>query len=161
MERLAFSLSNIHQNNFITAMLQQHHIPPATIIFIFGGSGDLNQRKLSPALYNLFLDGYMPRQFSIVGLGRTPYTDENFRERLLKGIRSFSRRKNDPDSDKNWSGFSQQLHYISMDGEDNSSYNKLSDFVSLKKKRVGCRTQCDLLFGGSPAISARYCHQLR
>jgi len=25
-------------------------------IFIFGGSGDLNQRKLTPALYNLFID---------------------------------------------------------------------------------------------------------
>jgi len=30
--------------------------PAASLIFIFGGSGDLNQRKLTPALYNLFLD---------------------------------------------------------------------------------------------------------
>ena len=28
-----------------------------TIFVIFGGTGDLNARKLSPALYNLFLDG--------------------------------------------------------------------------------------------------------
>ena len=30
--------------------------PPASAIFIFGGSGDLNHRKLTPALYNLFID---------------------------------------------------------------------------------------------------------
>ncbi|MBY0348150.1 MAG: hypothetical protein K2W79_07810, partial [Hydrotalea flava] len=41
-------------------MPTENHLPPPTVVFIFGGSGDLNQRKLSPALYNLFLDGYMP-----------------------------------------------------------------------------------------------------
>jgi len=34
-----------------------------TIIFIFGGSGDLTNRKLIPALYNLFLDNYLPDKF--------------------------------------------------------------------------------------------------
>ena len=29
-----------------------------SLIFIFGGSGDLNLRKLTPALYNLFIDKY-------------------------------------------------------------------------------------------------------
>ena len=33
------------------------------MVFIFGGSGDLNYRKLTPALYNLFLDKYLPEQF--------------------------------------------------------------------------------------------------
>jgi glucose-6-phosphate 1-dehydrogenase len=32
----------------------QKNIAP-TLIFIFGGSGDLNHRKLTPALFNLFL----------------------------------------------------------------------------------------------------------
>ena len=31
--------------------------PPASLILIFGGSVALNYRKLSPALYNLFIDG--------------------------------------------------------------------------------------------------------
>ncbi|RYZ19986.1 MAG: hypothetical protein EOP49_47940, partial [Sphingobacteriales bacterium] len=37
------------------------------IVFIFGGSGDLAQRKLLPALYNLFLDNYLPEETLIVG----------------------------------------------------------------------------------------------
>ena len=67
--------------------------PPASIIFIFGGSGDLNQRKLAPALYNLFIDGWMPEKFVIIGIGRTNYSDEKFREHLSEGIQEFSRRK--------------------------------------------------------------------
>jgi len=33
---------------------------------LFGATGDLPQRKLFPALYNLFLDGKMPDSISIV-----------------------------------------------------------------------------------------------
>ena len=36
----------------------QKNIAP-TLIFIFGGSGDLNHRKLTPALFNLFADGFL------------------------------------------------------------------------------------------------------
>ena len=48
-------------------------------------------RKLAPALYNLFLDGWLPANFSIIGTGRTKFTDEAYREKLLEGINSFSR----------------------------------------------------------------------
>ncbi len=73
--------------------MHNHKIPPPSLFFIFGGSGDLNQRKLSPALYNLFIDGWMPEKFGIVGIGRTPFTNEQFRNHLLNGIYQFSRRK--------------------------------------------------------------------
>ena len=33
---------------------------------LFGATGDLAQRKLFPALYNLFLDGKIPDSISIV-----------------------------------------------------------------------------------------------
>ena len=62
-----------------------------TIFVIFGGTGDLNARKLSPALYNLFLDGYLPDQYAIIGTGRTQLTDEVFRDKLLEDINQFSR----------------------------------------------------------------------
>jgi glucose-6-phosphate 1-dehydrogenase len=34
--------------------------PDPTVSVIFGAAGDLTQRKLVPALYNLFLDGGFP-----------------------------------------------------------------------------------------------------
>ena len=63
-----------------------------TIIFIFGGSGDLTYRKLMPALYNLYLDKYLPEKFLIVGIGRTDFTNTSFRSHTKKGIEEHSRR---------------------------------------------------------------------
>src|ERR1700712_111580 len=87
--------------------------PSATVIYIFGGSGDLNFRKLTPALYNLFLDGYMPEKFFVVGVGRSPYTNESFATHLKTGIDEFSRRKGEQNG--HWEEFSQKLAYQSVD----------------------------------------------
>jgi hypothetical protein len=63
-----------------------------TIFVIYGGTGDLSCRKLAPALYNLYLDGWMPARFSIIGTGRSSLSNEDFREKLLNGINQFSDR---------------------------------------------------------------------
>ncbi|HRI21332.1 MAG TPA: glucose-6-phosphate dehydrogenase, partial [Panacibacter sp.] len=109
--------------------------PPASVIFIFGGSGDLNKRKLTPALYNLFIDNWMPEKFSIEGIGRTAYTNEEFREHLLESIQQFSRRKGEPNGQ--WATFSQQVNYLQMDAEDNASYSKISDYVKELEQQWG------------------------
>src|ERR1700759_3647425 len=94
--------------------------PPASVIFIFGGSGDLNQRKLTPALYNLFIDGWMPEEFAIVGIGRTEYSDAKFRAHLLEGIKEFSRRKDEQNG--KWKEFSEHVAYLQMDASDEAAY---------------------------------------
>lgn len=58
---------------------------PTTII-IFGASGDLTQRKLVPALFNLYRKGRLPDRFFIIGFSSTPYNDDTFRERMRTGI---------------------------------------------------------------------------
>ena len=101
-------------------MIQNHKRPPASLLFIFGGSGDLNFRKLSPALYNLFIDEWMPEKFGIVGIGRTEYSDENYRSHLLEGIKQFSRRKDEQNG--KWKDFSQHISYLQMDAENEEEY---------------------------------------
>jgi glucose-6-phosphate 1-dehydrogenase len=115
--------------------MQNHKRPPASLLFIFGGSGDLNFRKLSPALYNLFIDEWMPEKFGIVGIGRTPYTNENYRKHLLDGINQFSRRK-EAENGK-WNDFSQHIAYLQMDAEDEGEYQKIAEVVKQKEKEFG------------------------
>lgn len=62
-----------------------------TVFIIFGGTGDLNGRKITPALYNLFLDNWLPEQFVIIGTGRSKMSNEEFSNKLLDGINQFSR----------------------------------------------------------------------
>ena len=53
-------------------------------IVIFGASGDLTSRKLVPALYESFCKGRLPETTRIVGISRSPYSDDDWRERLRR-----------------------------------------------------------------------------
>lgn len=103
----------------------------STVLFIFGGSGDLNFRKLTPALYNLFLDNAMPEHFKIVGIARTDYTDAQYKKHLKEGIDKFSRNKGE---DKDWKEFSSHVQYIKMDINEKSHYEKLETLVAEHEK---------------------------
>ena len=48
-------------------MEDKKHSDP-TVFIIFGASGDLTWRKLVPALYNLYLGGWMPEKFEVIGM---------------------------------------------------------------------------------------------
>lgn len=57
-------------------------IPDSCCIVIFGASGDLTYRKLIPAFFNLYLYQQLPSEFSILGVGRSEYSDQSYREKL-------------------------------------------------------------------------------
>ena len=63
--------------------------PPATIV-IFGASGDLTRRLLAPAIAHLNRDGALSPDFAIIGIGRTAYSDADFRAHLESGAREFT-----------------------------------------------------------------------
>jgi len=115
--------------------MQNHKRPPASLLFIFGGSGDLNFRKLSPALYNLFIDKWMPEKFAIVGIGRSEYSEDKYREHLLEGINQFSRRKGQANGE--WKDFSQHVSYLQMDAEKDDEYQKIAEIVKKKEQEFG------------------------
>lgn len=104
-----------------------------TIIFIFGGSGDLNYRKLTPALYNLFIDKWMPDKFSIIGIARSKYKADEYRDHLHEGITNSSRQREKP----HWDEFSKHLDYIQLDVADEKGYGRLCDIVAEKEKEFG------------------------
>jgi len=108
--------------------------PASSIIFIFGGSGDLNLRKLTPALYNLSIDNYLPNQFAVYGIGRTAYTNDEYLERLKNGIINFSRRT---EIEVNWDAFAKYLNYLQMDADNPEAYSIIANIVSEKEKEWG------------------------
>jgi glucose-6-phosphate 1-dehydrogenase len=93
-----------------------------TIFVIFGGTGDLTSRKIAPALYNLFLDGWLPNQFSIIGTGRTKLSDDQFRGNLLNDINQFSR--SGKATKAKWDNFSQNIFYQVSDVNDAETYKE-------------------------------------
>ena len=53
--------------------------PPSALV-IFGASGDLTRRKLVPGLANLARHKRLPDEFAVVGVGRSDFDDEAFRQ---------------------------------------------------------------------------------
>jgi glucose-6-phosphate 1-dehydrogenase len=66
-----------------------------TNLAIFGATGDLSNRKLLPALYNLAHEGALPERFNLVGISRSEMTDDEFRAMATEAVRKYSRREPD------------------------------------------------------------------
>jgi len=67
--------------------------PPGPCSFIlFGATGDLTHRLVTPALYNLAEADLLPREFCLAGIVRKPMSADALRESLIKGIRTYARK---------------------------------------------------------------------
>jgi len=100
---------------------------PATIV-IFGASGDLTQRKLVPALHTLSCRRLLSPDTRIIGVSRSEYSDEAFREHLYDGVVEYSRAASGPDTVcQMWSDFSDNYSYMSGDLSDLKTYRRLGD----------------------------------
>lgn len=108
-----------------------------TIIFIFGGSGDLSQRKLMPALFNLFLDNLLPTNFSILCMGREAMEETVFKKLILTGIKKYSRNKYDVAASKKWRKFSANIQYTKHDAFNKKTYDIIPKTIKQKEKDWG------------------------
>ncbi len=100
----------------------------AATIIIFGASGDLTQRKLVPALHSLHCEGLLPAGCQVVGLARSPLSDEEFRGRLYQGVEAYARLR--PGICALWPNFEDRLHYSAGSYDDPATYRDLAERLS-------------------------------
>ena len=96
-------------------------IPDNSNIVIFGASGDLSFRKLIPALYHLYVTKQLPDCFFILGVSRSNYTSESYREALSLALIEHS----DVDADTSRT-FLEHVYYLAIDTTDENDYAKLA-----------------------------------
>jgi glucose-6-phosphate 1-dehydrogenase len=84
---------------------------PLTIV-IFGASGDLTARKLIPSLYRLDRKKRLPEETRIVGVARSPFADDAYRDRLREALRQFLPREYDADAAYS---FARRVFYVAGD----------------------------------------------
>ena len=87
--------------------------PGATLFVIAGATGDLAARKLLPALYNLFVEEWLPDHFAAIGVGRGALDDEAFRRHARESVDQFSRRGRADEA--RWSALAPALTYLRGD----------------------------------------------
>jgi len=98
-------------------------------LVIFGASGDLTHRKILPALSRLAKRGALPREFTVIGVARTPLSDEEFQDRALQAGGS--------DSSPEWRERVRHFSYISGDGSDPATFERLAQRLASADKTVG------------------------
>jgi glucose-6-phosphate 1-dehydrogenase len=116
--------------------LRQERTPEPLILVIFGASGDLTQRKLVPALYQLKRERRLPAELTIVGTARREWSHDYFREQMRQGIEEFS---DGIGSEEYWQDFSQGLYYFPGNMDDPESYAKMKVFLEELDGKRGTR----------------------
>jgi glucose-6-phosphate 1-dehydrogenase len=121
--------------------LSHLNVEPATVV-IFGASGDLTRRKLVPALHSLGCEGFLPAGSQVVGVARSPMSDEAFREHLFRGVADYARLK--PGICALWPTFDHRLSYLAGSYDDPDTYQRLATRLAQLDSAVG--TQGNRLF---------------
>lgn len=108
------------------------------VVVIFGASGDLANRKLLPAFYNLAKSHLLSEQFAIVGFARTALDQEQFRETVRENICQQHGMESDFESRVcDW--VIDRLSYMAGDYRDEDRYHELKRMLSAVDEQYGTR----------------------
>ena len=103
-------------------------------IVIFGASGDLTSRKLVPALYSLFAKGRLPEDTRVVGVSRSEFSHDAWREQLEQSTRTFL---GDAFSDSGWDDFAARLYYHAGDIQRPDDFSSLATMLDELERDEG------------------------
>ncbi|MAI73535.1 MAG: glucose-6-phosphate dehydrogenase [Rhodopirellula sp.] len=117
----------------------------ADSIVIFGASGDLTSRKLIPALYQLFVKGRLPHGSRIIGVSRSVFEHQQWRDSLCETTAQYA---GDAFDDEQWSAFSENIFYQSGDITSTDDFIALSNFLdSIELDETGAPSaECGRLY---------------
>jgi glucose-6-phosphate 1-dehydrogenase len=118
-------------------------------VVIFGASGDLTRRKLVPALHSLNCEGLLPPESRVVGIARSPLSDEAFHKRLFQGVESYARLK--PGLCERWPLFEGRVSYLAGSYDDPETYLRLAQRLGEIDAEAGTRAN-RLFYLATPPI---------
>jgi glucose-6-phosphate 1-dehydrogenase len=83
---------------------------------IFGASGDLTSRKILPALANLADRGSLSDRFTVIGVARTPWSDEQFQAAALRDV---------PNAGEGWRKLVGRFRYVAGEYASTDTFDRL------------------------------------
>lgn len=123
-----------------------------TILVLFGASGDLSQRLIVPALFDLYLDGHLPERFALLGAGRSDLDAAALVLRYRDGVAAHARH-GAPD-DAAWQAFSAMIEYLRTDAVSQDANAQLSERLSRYEKDWGASAQRIYYLATPPTLFA-------
>ncbi len=141
-------MSETDRHPFLSG-LSKHRGAQPTCVVIFGASGDLAARKLLPALYNLAVDSLLPADFHLIGFGRKPVPDAEFRTQAAADIKKFSRRDFRPEI---WKRVEDNTSYQAGGYDDPAAFAALKEQIAAAERKAGRPLQLVFYVSTPPTV---------
>jgi glucose-6-phosphate 1-dehydrogenase len=109
------------------AGLSPARTPPLALV-IFGASGDLASRKILPALASLAERGRLSEQFTVIGVARTEWSDDDFRQAALKEV---------PGAGPVWQALVQRFRYVAGEYAATETFDKVKELLAEADAQYG------------------------
>jgi glucose-6-phosphate 1-dehydrogenase len=106
----------------MNVITQEKH--PKAIIVIFGATGDLAKRKLFPSIYRLVENNKISKEFAVVGVGRRPWSNDEFRNNVSDSIQTAMKESKELDD------FTSHFYYHPFDVTNPTSYLELNNLLN-------------------------------
>ena len=148
----------ISGRNPLRAGLRLGRMPEPCTMVIIGATGDLTERKLGPALYNLMLGGALPPEFTVVGFARRDLSNAEFRNHLRVGINKYSR--NRPAKASIWESFGAGIEYQRGEFHDEKAWADLAKRLERIDRDRGTSGNRLFYLAVPPALHAEIVRQL-
>lgn len=123
---------SIHPGEINRISMESKKLNP-TVIVILGATGDLTWRKLIPAIYNLYLDHWVPEEFAVLGISHKSMTLSAFRKRLQQGVNKFSRRGKSRMAE--WNKFEECLNFQKAEFSTSSTYINIEKQINTFERK--------------------------
>jgi glucose-6-phosphate 1-dehydrogenase len=101
--------------------------PPLALV-IFGASGDLTSRKILPALANLAERGRLAEEFTVIGVARSEWSDEEFQQVALKDV---------PNPGERWQKLVERFRYIPGEYQASETFDRLRQLLGEADQNYG------------------------
>ena len=105
----------------ISHALDSVKAPPPLSLVVFGASGDLASRKLLPAIAALAEHKALPDGFTVVGVARTQWSDEQFRQAALDAA---------PYAGPEWKKVVSRFRYVAGEYAEKPTFDKLKKVLA-------------------------------
>ncbi|MDO4913007.1 MAG: glucose-6-phosphate dehydrogenase [Bifidobacteriaceae bacterium] len=105
-------------------------------LVIFGVTGDLAQKKLLPAVYDLANRGLLPPSFGLTGFARRDWTNDYFINFVKEAVQKHCRT---PFKDSTWANLAAGIRFVQGTFDDKSAFDELNKTVQSLDRDRGTR----------------------
>ncbi|WP_109311796.1 glucose-6-phosphate dehydrogenase [Ruegeria sp. AU67] len=114
-------------------------------LVIFGGTGDLAQRKILPALFRRFCSGQWAEGVQIIGAARTVHDRAGFQAMVAESLRTHAAAQCQDEGALR--AFLDRVDYVTLDGYSNEGWEQLADKLNHDRVRAFYFSVGPRLFG--------------